>query len=215
MSTRQATIRDYPQKDAGEQRNKMLAKIHIEFPKLRPDLRHSAEEMRLERLAFCARVLGLRKSLDSLRRLTNKQLGRVIEAIKEQKPQGVLPGGAPRQFRGVDRDAEVTPAGKSCGPAEIVHLAGPEQVWAIDRVFEYLGWSKESQSRFMEKRYGRSVARMLSPRDANSLLMILFNMAASKDLKAARGTDQKIPRRDIGRYIPHLKHKLGIERSGK
>jgi hypothetical protein len=211
--SRQVLIRDYPQKDALERRKRMLAKIHIEFPKLRPDLRHSTEELRLERLAFCERVLGLRKPLDSLRRLNDKQLGRVIEAIKAEKPQAILPGGAPHRPRGEGQSAAVhsTPRGKSCGPGEIIHLAGPEQVWAIERVFEYLGWSKEGQARFLEKRFNRASARMLSPQDANSLLMILFNIAATNDLKALRGADARISRKEIGRYIPQLKRKLGID----
>src|SRR4051794_3924098 len=80
-------------------RNRMLGKIHAEFPKLRPDLRHSTEELRMERLAFCERVLGLRKSLDSMRRLSNEQLGKVIEAIKREMPHQTLPGCSVHHFK--------------------------------------------------------------------------------------------------------------------
>src|SRR5262245_33409733 len=77
-------------------RHRMLGKIHIEFPKLRPDLRHSTEELREARLQFCEQVLGLRKPLASMRRLNDKQLGRVIEAMKTLRgrmtTQPALPG---------------------------------------------------------------------------------------------------------------------------
>lgn len=192
-------------------RNRMMAKINIEFSKMRPDLRHSSEELKLERRAFCERVLGLRKPLDSMRRLTDGQLERVIEAIKAEKPQGTLEGCSVHHFRGTDR-------GVSCGVeqmAEIHHLAGPEQVWAINCVFDHLGWSATGRENFLKSKFNRTSPNMLSPKQANSTLMILFNIAASRDLKAKLGAEAVITKAMKGKYIPQLKRTLGIDKASR
>jgi hypothetical protein len=205
--SRQVYIRDYSVKRNSEMRNKMLAKIHVEFATLRPDLRHATEELKLERLAFCERVLNLRKPLDSMRRLNDSQLGRVIEAIKAEKPQGALPGCSVHHFRGSDK-------GVSCGVeqmAEIHHLAGAEQVWAINKVFDHLGWSQQGRENFLKSKFNRTSPNMLTPKQANGLLVILFNIAASRDLKTQHGEGTVITKAMKGKYIPELKKKLGID----
>lgn len=214
--SRAVFTRNYSTKRDDRTRQRMLAKIHLEFPKLRPDLRHSTEDMRLERLAFCEQVLSLRKPLDSMRRLTEKQLSRVIEAIKEKKPQTALPGCGVHHFKREDEQAKVQMASQAgCGVEEmkgaIIHLAGTEQVWAINKLAKYLSWSPKGMEGFLQSKYKRNSAGMLSPRQANSCLMILFNIAASRDLKAEHGQQVRITRSMIGRYIPQLKRKLGID----
>jgi len=205
--SRQVQVRGYNDRRGKNVRNAMLAKINIEFAKLRRDLRHSTEELRLERLAFCERVLNLRRPLDSMRRLTDAQLARVIEAIKAEMPQGTLPGCSVHHFRGNER-------GLSCGPEEmgqVHHLAGAEQVWAITLVLDYLGWSAAGRERFIEAKYQRKSPNMLTPKQANGLLMILFNIAASNDLKRQHGEQTRVTKQMKMRYIPGLKKKLGID----
>jgi hypothetical protein len=205
--SRQVYIRDYSVKRDADVRRKMMAKINIEFPKLRPDLRHSTEELRLERLAFCERVLHLRKPLESMRHLTNPQLERVIEAIKAEMPQGALPGCGVHHFRGADRGSGS--GGEQMG--RIHHLAGAEQVWAINQVLDYLGWSQAGRERFIKAKFDRTSPNLLTPKKANSLLMILFNIAASRDLKSEHGEQTVITKQMKARYIPELKTKLGID----
>ena len=187
-----------PRKDI---RTLMLRKIHVEFPKLRPDLRHSTEELREARLRFCEEALRLKpQSLSSMSGLRDKQLERVIEAIKDHKRQPELrPGFTPKAE--IELDA----------PAEIIHLAGAEQVWAIEQVFAYLGWSQGYQEVFLQKRYNRRSPQMLISTDATACLMVLFNIAASRDIKNQRGEGFKVSRKMIGQYIPTLKRKLGID----
>jgi hypothetical protein len=198
-------------------RNRMLGKIHTEFPKLRPDLRHSTAELKMERLAFCERVLSLRKPLDSMRRLSNEQLGKVIEAIKREMPHQTLPGCSVHHFKSkaVPASPGATTATDESQQATIHHLAGNEQVWAIRRVLAHLGWSKAFVEQFIRQRYKRTGPEMLTPNQANALLMMLFNCAASRDLKERHGQQAVINKQMKGRYIPELKRKLGIAQAGK
>lgn len=188
----------------------MLQRIHAEFPKLRPDLRHSTDEIRLERLAFCERTLNLRKPLASMRHLTDEQLGRVIEAIKREMSAPVLPGCAVHHFKARVETNDLS----GCGPeqmAAIHHLAGQEQVWAIKRMLTHLRWGTEATENFISRRFKRRSPEMLSPKQANSMLMILFNIAASNDLKKQHGEATAITSVMKARYIPELKRKLGID----
>jgi hypothetical protein len=208
VMNRQGNIRNYStSKSSDEARRKMLARINIEFPKLRPDLRHSPEELRLERLVFCEKVLSLRSPLDSMRRLTNVQLGKVIEAIKREMPQGNLPGCGVHHFK----KQAVACGVEQLGGGSVIHLAGKEQTWAIEKLFEYLGWTNQGCEHFLKNKYNRITPKLLAPKQANSCLMILFNIAASRDLKAKHGQDKHISRTMIHAYIPELKRKLGID----
>ncbi|MGA9768842.1 MAG: hypothetical protein WBV94_07375 [Blastocatellia bacterium] len=207
--SRQANAPHYSTKRGDDVRRKMLAKIHIEFQQMRPDLRHSVEELRLERLSFCERALGLRKPLDSMRRLTDTQLGKVIDAIRREKPQRALPGCGVHHFK---KDSNRQAAVQQ-GPGDIKHLAGSEQVWAIDRLFEYLRWDKEKRENFLSDKFNRTSPNLLTPKQANSSLIILFNIAASRDLKAELGQGTVVTRAMIGKRIPQLKRELGIDQA--
>ena len=204
-----------------EVRKKMIAKIHIEYPKLRPDLRHSTrEEMRESRLHFCEQVLGLRAPLESMKRLDDRQLGRVLDAIEAERRQGVLPGCnvhrmIPKEtapVQGAENNA--SQAGVEEGEeAEIHHLAGAEQVWAINKIMSYLGWKKERRDKFIGKRYNRTNPRLLSPRDANSLMATLIYIASHHELKKVYGQEATIPRAKILANMGAIKRKLGIGQS--
>ena len=52
---------------------------------------------------------------------------------------------------------------------------------------------------------------MLSPAQANSALMILFTIAAYRDLRSE--AQPKVSRAQVARYIPTLKAQLGIGES--
>lgn len=193
-------------KTARSKRAKMLSKIHLEFGKLCPGL--SAEETREARLDFCTKVLSLRAPLESMRRLSDAQLGRVIEAIKAEKRQPRLPGNDVYQICPASPNTSCGP--EQMGAAEVIHLAGPEQVWAINQVFGHLHWSQSGREKFLQSKYKRSAPTMLTPKQANSCLVILFTIAAHRDLKAKHGW-AKVPRSAIRQYIPELKSRLGID----
>lgn len=215
--SRNIYIRNYSSNRARNIRQKMLAKIHIEYQRLRPDLRHSTEELREERLLFCQNALGLSRPPASLRDLTDKQLGRVIEAIAKEYSEPKLPGCDAHGTRASVRSNLSRHCSAndmiSSSSAEVIHLASEEQTWAINRIFEYLGWSPEGRTRFIEGRFNRKSEKLLKPNEAQSLTFILLRIAASNDLKK----DSRIVRVTksmIGSYIPQLKKKLGIEQGG-
>ena len=227
--SRDVYIRGYSPSRGLSKRAKMLRKIHAEFPKLRPDLRHSTEELREARLEYCTQVLNLRKPLTSMKRLTEGQLGRILDRMKADmgyaRVQPGLPGCNVRQFQPrTNTDAAITATRStvSCGKdqmgkeangsAEVLHLASAESVWAINRVFDYLKWTTKGREGFLQSKFERTSPRLLSPGMANSCLMILLNIAASKDLKEQRGY-KTVSRQAAGRYIHELKARLGIDQS--
>ncbi|HYP29378.1 MAG TPA: hypothetical protein VE262_21890 [Blastocatellia bacterium] len=225
---RRAPITKEEQEEASEHqkevRKKMIAKIHIQYPKLRPDLRHSTrEELREARLHYCSQVLGLRAPLESMKRLDDRQLGKVLDAMEAERRQGALPGcnvhrlppkqtaQAPGAGEGASGQAGAVERGAvDSEGAEIHHLAGAEQVWAINKLVSYLGWSKQGTEKFISKRYGRTNPRLLSPGDANSLMATLIYIASHHDLKKVFGEETKIPKPKIVANIPAIKRKLGI-----
>ena len=196
----------------------MLARIHIEFPKTRPDLRHSPEEMKEALYDLCTEALNKRERVTSLRKLTDKELGRVIEAIKDRLRQPELPGSSVVKMSqrrglscGIDEMGQSS-AAVSAESAEIIHLSGEEQVWAINQVFSFLKWGKEAREGFMRRRFNRTSPSMLSPGDANSLLYILMRIAARKILTDEE--DFKKPNQQlIASRIPEVKARLGIGKS--
>ena len=220
---RRAPVPKQEQEESDHQkkvRKKMIAKIHIQYPRLRPDLRHSTrEEMRESRLHYCSVVLGLRAPLESLKRLDDRQLGKVLDAIEAEMRQGVLAGCNVHRLLPKET-AQAPDAGEGASnqvrageEAEIHHLAGAEQVWAINKLLSYLGWSKQGREEFIGKRYNRTNPRLLSPGDANSLMATLIYIASHHDLKKVYGEKAKIPKPEIVANIPAIKRKLGIGQS--
>ncbi len=179
-----------------ESRRRMIAAIQIQWKQLRPDLRHAPDELRDERLAFCANVLNLRHPLGSVADLTDRQLGKVLDALKEMQSQPRLP------------NCEVPQ--RPIAQAEIIHLASPEQVYTINKLLLHLGWGPDAQKAFMRRRFKRENPVHLRPREAQSLIRILFNIACSQELKE-RGF-AKVTRKMIALQIPALKARLGIDR---
>lgn len=203
---------------AGKPRNnvrqKMLGFIHVNFPRLRPDLRHSTEDMKEARLAFCTEVLGLRAPLVSCARLHNRQLEKVIEAIKRQLPQERLPGVEYKRDAVASVNSRPKPTSctaKDMRSGEVIHLAGNEQVWAIERVIEHLGWSPEGTEEFFQNQFKVSTPKMLKTKAANTALYVLLRSAAWKALRAEKGKDAKIDNETLNRRIRIIKMNLGIK----
>ncbi len=175
-----------------ELRRKMLASIQIQWKQMRPDLHGDDAALREERLAYVTDLLNLKKPLTSLSLLSDKQLGVVLDGFRRRQE-------SPRP---VETKPSVAPT------ADIHHLAGSEQVFTIGKIFNYLNWSVETRAEFIAERFKRPNPAMLTPRQANSLTMILLTVAANKDLREAGAT--RISRRDTNAYIPTLKSKLEI-----
>jgi hypothetical protein len=179
-------------------RNSMIAAIHIKFRQARPDLRYATkDELREERLAFINNVLRLKRQITSMRDCTDRQLGLVLDALKQFQPQ--LPGGS------------IKPEQSSDGGAEIIHLASAEQVHTINLLFDFLNWGFDTRENFLKKRFKRSSPTMLSPKQANSSVMILLTIAASREIRN-RGDVARVSRAMIRAEIPELKSRLGIDR---
>jgi hypothetical protein len=189
----------------------MLARIHCDWKTLRPDLRHSTSEARNELLDFATVALRLHDPLGSLRELTAAQLGRLIEAMARDRAQPRLEGCLIHHVR----PADVAAASAAASGGEVVHLATPEQAWALNRVLGFLGWSPEGREQFLKKNFRRTTPRMLTPKQASSALTILLGIAASRELKeaaAAEGRGEiKVSRAMIRAEIPALKLRLGID----
>jgi hypothetical protein len=179
----------------------MLAAINIKFRQARPDLRHATdEEIRDERLAFITDALHFKRPLASMRNLTDRQLGLVLDALRRLETQPALP------------NSEATPAPKpeNTGGAKVIHLASAEQVHTINKLLDHLNWDLDVRADFIRKRYKRNVPTMLTPKDANSCIMVLLTIAASRAVRS-RGVS-RVSRLMIRQEIPDLKARLGIDR---
>jgi len=187
-------------------RARTIAAIQITWKKIRRDLR-DPEELREQRLAFMADVLKLRKPLGSTRDLTDKQLGRVLDRMRELEGQPELPGAqsihAPLPFH----SSAVNGVEEA---AEIIHLATAAQVSTIEKLLAFLGWRQAAQEAFLQKRFERSSPRLLTPAQAHSLTMILLNIGAAKEIRS-RSEMNRVSRVMIRAEIPALKRRLGID----
>ena len=176
-------------------RSRMISAIHLQWKKARPDLLQHSHESRDERLAFISDLLKLKRPLESMRSLSEQQLGLVLDALKHGRIQQRLP----------HSQAEPGPNG-----AEIIHLASAEQVFTINKLLDCLGWGEEARAKFIEQRFKRNNPSMLTPKQAHALVMILLNIAAARAVKGRTGAS-RITRQMIHEEIPQLKSRLGID----
>jgi hypothetical protein len=192
-------------------RTQTLAAINATWRKLCP---LDGTELRDARLAFATKALGLRKPLKSLSKCSPKQLGRVIDAMRLLEKSPTFPaegfGLSASAFEQRPKTEDQRPEG------DIVHLATGPQVTAIERLRNYLNWSAVGLQAFLiDKFNGKHSPALLTPAEANSCTMILFNIAASKAIKARRverGQEPgRVSRRMIAMEIPALKRELGID----
>lgn len=205
-----------------DSRRSAIAAIQICWKKMRPDLAHDKELDRDERLAWIADYLDLKK-LNSITDLSNSNLFDVAGHMKE------LTGSGKQQHRPARRPVErlkvaggaevitfpgnqkkVDPAAAGGTGAEISHTATPEQIYTLEKLQGYLGWSAEGMARFMKQRFKTDAFQMLRFKQAHALTMQLLNIAAHADLKKTN-PGSKISRSDTAQYIPKLKRKLQID----
>lgn len=175
-------------------RSRMLAAFNIQWKQLRPDL--LPDELRDERIAFINDQLRLKSSITSMRELSDRQLGLALDALKRFQAQPLLPNSEAVAFAPARHEATV------------IHLATDEQKHAIEKLFNYLGWHEETRARYLLDRYQRDKVMFLTPKQARSLMMILFNIACARDLKA-RGV-KTVSRPMMRRELPELQKRLGI-----
>lgn len=198
-----------------DKRQSRFAKINATWKQLRPDLR-TAEDLRQGRLEFAEAVLGC-GPIGSFSDLTIPELDRVIAAMV--RGQLRLPTGDRGPQTEFNQRLDRRPPGD--GPAgppsavsgQVVHLASAEEVWAIEQVLNYLGWSEEGRRGFFQKNFRRPSAHMLKPRQAKSAISILLSIAASKDIKRREGENTKVSRGMMRAEMPALKRRIGIDRA--
>lgn len=196
-----------------QSRNKAYAAINILWNQMRPDLRfENKDAIREERLSWIADFLDLKK-LASTTKLSDQQIGRVLEEMKRMTGQPVqTPQVAPKP----------KPTGKygivgvinnsSSGESEFIHCTTPEQLYTLEKLETYIGWTKEWRERYLKPRFKRTSFKALEVTQANALMMQMLAIAAQKDLKLIIGNGKPISRDQIRKYIPTLKKKLGIDR---
>jgi hypothetical protein len=183
-------------------RSKTIAAIQITWKKIRRDL-CDPEESREQRLTFMAGVLNLKRPLESTRDLTDKQLGRILDRLRELEWQPELPDTQ-------SIHALIANPTEATNEAEIVHLATEAQVATIEKLVKFLGWGRQAQEAFLQKRFKRTSPRMMTPKQAGSLTMILLNIAASKSIRD-RSQVKRVSRVMTRAEIPALKRRLGID----
>lgn len=183
-----------------QSRHKAYAAINISWQQMRPDLHlESKEDIRAEMLTWIPAFLGLRK-LDSIKDLSDGQIGRILDEMKRLTGQSSpKPNNSPF---GKKPNLQLVTDG-----AEVIHLASEEQQFTAQKLFEFLGWSVESKEKFLRERFNCPKVAMLKFEKANSLMMILLNIAAHVDLKA-KGL--KTGRAETAKHIKFIKSKLQI-----
>lgn len=188
------TARKYSNK---ANRNPMLAAIHIEWLKIRPDLKHDKEALREERLIWVSELLGYKHTISSMSLLSDKQLGIVLDELRKlTKPK------TSTQWCGKLKPATNT-------SAEIIHLANEAQVLTLQKIISFLQWSDDKLEGFLVKRYRSKSLRMLTFKQANSATFIFLNIAADADLRKLGFT--KITREQTNKHIPEIKRRLEID----
>jgi hypothetical protein len=200
-----------PKKD---NRAKMLGFIHKNFPLLRPDLRHDTEGLKQARLDFATHALKRRVPLTSMKGLNEFQLGRVIEAIKFEMRTPVLPGAnvilMPLPLAAAPAESDTADTS-----AEVIHLAGNEQVWAIERILDHLAWSNKGRKEFFNRMWKVTSPRQLKHAQAGAAFVILLNIGVSNEIKREMGKNFRVTREMIRQNTVAFKHKLGIGTGAK
>ncbi|MDQ3132419.1 MAG: hypothetical protein M3Q99_16855 [Acidobacteriota bacterium] len=189
-----------------QSRGRAYAAINILWQQMRPDLRFEDKDViRDERLSWIGDFLGLEK-LDSTTKLSDKQIGMLLEEMKRLTGQASKTPENNTKFgksQNINNSENAQPDG-----AEIIHLAGEEQIYTINKLVGSIGWTEDGFREFLFQKFRRRSPRMLTFKKANSLMMILLNIAADKHLRAQGKT--KISRQMTAEYIPVLKRKLQI-----
>lgn len=199
MST--ARNRAFNQRSMSPQsRNGAYAAMNIMWLQMRPDLQWETKDViREERLVWIAEFLGLKRGLKSTTTLTDKQIGVVLEEMR--RLTGSVPK-APAKTRAANIVEFPNPNG-----ADVIHLASEEQQFTVRKIIEFLGWNVERTEEFLRDRFNCPNVAMLRFEKANSLMMILLNIAAHADLKAK---GMMTGRAATAKHIKFIKKKLQI-----
>ena len=201
-----ATARKLNVNPVSNLRQKMIAAVNIEYKSFNPYV-EDKETHRAARLDFVSRILNLRRPCKSITDLSDKQLGLVLDELRLQNGQ--------QASKTPESNTDLRFSQKSKNPvpeggAEVVHLASEEQVFTINKLVSFIGWSEEHFREFLFKKCRRRSPRMLTFKKANGLTMILLNIAADKDLIAS-GAVRPISRAQIAEHIQIVKKKLQID----
>lgn len=190
---------------SSQSRNSAYAAINILWLQMRPDLRgEDKETIRDERLAWFASFLGIRGELKSTKDLTDGQIGMVLDEMKRMTGQ---PQQKPTQSPFTANRAKLLPSVPSPSGADVIHLASEEQQFTAQKLFDYLGWTAPAKEKFLRDRFNCPNVRMLTFAKANSLMMILLNIAAHADLKSK---GKKTGRTETAKHIKEIKRHLQI-----
>lgn len=186
-----------------ESRRKSYASINILWVQMRPDLRfESKNDVREERLAWIADFLGL-KNLASTTKLTDGQIGFVLDEMRRMTGTKFAPKQSPENIAPSSGNVVNLKQFKQ------QHYASAEQKFTLRKIIAHLGWSENRAKDFLIKRkFGESIEK-IAFKKANSLMIILLNIAADKELRAQGKT--KISRKMTADYLPQLKGKLDIK----
>jgi hypothetical protein len=179
-----------------------MAALQIEWKKF---YRGDQGESRDARLDWLTYKLRLKRPLESTRDLSDRQIGLALDELRKAQRYPMLPN-AEQLYRSPVAEAREA-------NAKIIHLASDAQVYTIQVLFHDLGWSPAGQRKFLEARYKHGTAALLKPRQAHSLIAILLNIIASRDLKTAGYS--KITRAQMVAHVPEVKQRLGIDQRAK
>ena len=209
MSTARKYAFNQPSMSPGSRRH-CYAAINILWGRMRPDLHSESKEIvRDERLAWITSFLQLARPLSSTTKLTDGQIGLLLGEMRRMS--GTKSGTKPKHLTDTNvvqiADYKKSSATNKKSDAEIIHLAGDAQIYTLEKLETYIGWTAEQRENYLKPRFGAGNFRMLQFKQANALMMQMLNIAAHKDLKA---TGKKTGRAENAKYIPVLKKKLQI-----
>lgn len=194
---------------SAESRRSAYGKINILWKQMRPDLHFETKDIvREERLAWIASFLGL-KRLESTTTLTDGQIGKVLDEMQKMSGQASIK----TQKSNTKFQNNVifgNPEKVSSNGADVIHLTSKEQLFTLEKLETYLGWTAERREKYLKPRFKAVSFQMLKFAQANALMIQMLNIAAHKDLKNKHGRDAKITRQMTAKYIPGLKRKLQI-----
>ncbi len=200
--------------NAHESRKRAIAAIQILWKQMRPDLHGDKDALREERLAWIGSFLQLRRPLRSITDLSDGQMLIVLDEMRNltgTKKQ-ILPQEKGRIEREHRRHFQSAGNVVDIEQFKRQHFASDEQKFTLDKIIKHLGWSDDAARAFLVKRgFGESIEK-ISFKKANSLTMILLNIAADKDLRRVLPEGTKITRKMTAEHIPLLKRKLEIDR---
>lgn len=184
-----------------QSRNKSYAAINILWKKMRPDLVGEDKEVnRDERLNWISNFLNL-DGLDSTTSLSDMQIGLLLDEMKRMTGE--------KQFS----NPQLAVSGRRVKPiANVVHLTAnrisDEQKYTLRKLAQYIGWSSDRRNDWLTARNYPTNISSMTFKKATALTMIFLNIAAQKDLKA---DGKPTGRKELAKYIPILKKKLGID----